>query len=120
MSDVRQDLEEADEHLAEAMVRQPRGDDYAAALTERALVTALLRSVPAALKELNQAARLHRAHRDRQWLWTTEYNRGVILLDDDQPKKARLALKRALTLADRLGPGWQARTTALLHKCDGL
>lgn len=120
ISDVRQDLEEADEHLAEAMVRHPRGGDYAAALTERALLTALLRSVPAALKELNKAARLHRARRDRQWLWTTEYNRGVILLDDDRPRKARVALKRALALAKSLGPSWEARTTALLHKCDGL
>jgi tetratricopeptide (TPR) repeat protein len=116
---VRRDLEEADEHLSEAMVRQPHGEDYAAALTERALTDGAAPRGPAALEELNKAARLHRAQRNRQWLWTTHYNRGVVLLDNGQHKEARLALTRALSLGKALGPSWLARTRELLRQCDG-
>lgn len=116
LNEVRRDLEEADEHLADAMVRRRRGHDYAAALTERALLTALLRGVPQALAELAKAARMHRGQKNRQWLWTTEYNRAVILFDDGQRGRARLALLRAMKLARTIGASWVQRTEDLLRR----
>lgn len=70
------------------------------------------------MAELNKAARLHRAQRNRQWLWTTHYNRGVVLLDDRQHREARRALMRALSLGKALGPAWFTRAQKLLHQCD--
>ena len=88
---LRSEVDEADEHLADLLPRADDARDRAHILTDRALLTSILRGKDAALAELRRAARALRAHRDDVYRWTNAYNCARILTDAGDARAMRAA-----------------------------
>jgi tetratricopeptide (TPR) repeat protein len=96
---LRRELTEADEHLADLLLRADGSRERAHILTSRALLTSILVGKEAALAELRRAAHALRSSEEDVYRWTNAYNRARILADAGDERAMRAA-RRALRIAE--------------------